>query len=209
MKTLLICGLCLLAPAVGAQGPKAGKVRIIEENIAKEANFNAEDADSLFIDTLLRALPGTNLVYNAPGITLANIAGRCYDFEKRIEKYIGKLDFKRKWYIGSPDSHWKNLKNPGLNLVREPYVDDFFYLRDSLFDAGKISDKVIYCYFNPIFLKAVYADKTERKFAVAVLSEIHPGYRCDPFGGKGYRIDLYEKKEGAWCFVENLSWGFD
>jgi hypothetical protein len=207
---MLACSLALSIALAGvAQGPRNGKIRLVEENIAKEGNFNAEDADAAFLDTLLKTFSGSNLVYNAPGITLANIASRCFDFEKRIEKYVGKLDFKRKWYIGSPDSYWKALPAGRARLVREPYVDDFFYERDSLFDAGKITSKLIYCYFNPIFLKAVYADKTERKFAVTVMSEIHERYRCDPFGGKGYRIDLYEKKDGAWCFVENLSWGFD
>lgn len=209
MKYLPIVAFCFLSLTGRAQGPKDGKIRIIEENITKDSNFNAEDVDAVFLDTLLKNFTGHNLVYNAPGITLANIAGRAYDFEKRLEKYIGKLDFKRKWYIGSPDSYWKNLKAPHINFVKEPHVDDFFYERDSLFEANKIRSKLIFCYFNPIFLKAVYANKSERRFAITVLSEIHERYRCDPFGGTGYRIDLYEQQDGTWRFVENLAWGFD
>lgn len=184
---------------------KADKLVVTCENVLQDGGYNAEDIGGPFLDSLFKKLESGNVVYNAPGISLAEIDNMSFSFDKKIEKYLGKIDFKKKWYIGSPDSYWKNLKKERVNFVKEPYVDDFFYYRDSLLDAGKISSKAIWCYFNPVFLKVVHPGKIEKHYAIFVASSINARYKCEPFGGAGYIVDLYEKKNGAWHFVENLA----
>jgi len=173
-----------------------GQVQVIEEFI------EAKTFDNQFLDTLLRPFAIDNVLWNAPYVDVKAIDNRSHTFVQFMERKFGKETYKKILKLKGGDSFWKNLKKDTFNIIKEPWVDNFFYDRDSLLKLGKIKSGVIMCFYNPICFKVIHPNKQEKYFAI-VLSAIFNSYdKCNLFGREFYTF-LFEKKQGYWHLVES------
>lgn len=178
-------------------GQSSAQVQVVQEDIA------AATFDKQFLDTLTIYHSGCrNFMLDAPVIRVKEIAKG--NFVKNMQSFFGEENYKiiAKMMSGSA-YYWKNIEKDSLYLVKEPWVDNFFYDMNSLYNAGKIKRMCLNCIYAPICFKIINQKKDEKHYAIVLTSAMASNYKNNIFGHEAV-IMLYEQKNGHWILVEYL-----